>query len=401
MTKVNVSLEYQDSNSSLSPSTTPEVGYKLSEYKISKKEKDTKFMALRAPSPTFKLCLEQKAKIEANKAAAKARLLNSKSHKNISSAPPTPSSSVSPSGVSIKNVVNISNGRVQRTGTESSTIVQVVRGNIVKEATDAIVNAANRNLRHGAGVAGYIRRGAGYQLVKESQAYIAKNGPVAVGSVAVTGPGNLASKCIIHAVGPQYDAARHKVCCKQLESSVKSSLIAADRRSLKSISLPAISIGIFGFPKQKCADIIVQSIIDEVKHTKHLKLVRIVVIDTKTLQYFLKAYDRLFKQQPLAATRTTSTVKPVSRGFKKAPEQYPKKPHGEVVWQWKHDLSSSMPSAWRSYSPSESRKIEDQYQRDSNGSVQVSGYYRVDLKNMVQCRIGPEVKRRPVRRKRR
>eukprot|EP00954_Amorphochlora_amoebiformis_P006757 528232-Amorphochlora_amoeboformis.AAC.1 len=116
MTKVNVSLEYQDSNSSLSPSTTPEVGYKLSEYKISKKEKDTKFMALRAPSPTFKLCLEQKAKIEANKAAAKARLLNSKSHKNISSAPPTPSSSVSPSGVSIKNVVNISNGRVQRTG---------------------------------------------------------------------------------------------------------------------------------------------------------------------------------------------------------------------------------------------------------------------------------------------
>ena len=83
-----------------------------------------------------------------------------------------------------------------------TTVVQLRRGDIALENADVIVNAANGDLQHGAGVAAALQQAAGATWQAESNAYVAQHGPVAVGSVAVTSAGALRARCVVHAVGP-------------------------------------------------------------------------------------------------------------------------------------------------------------------------------------------------------
>jgi len=155
---------------------------------------------------------------------------------------------------------------------EGGRILRVKKGDITDEEVDAIVNAANSHLQHGGGVAGAIVRKGGRIIQEESN----KIGYVPVGNVAVTGAGSLKAKYVIQ------DG--------KLKNAVLNSLKKAQGLGLKSMSLPAISSGIFGFPKERCAKIMIKTIIDFFKENREssLKVVNCCNIDDRTNNLFLE-----------------------------------------------------------------------------------------------------------------
>jgi len=125
----------------------------------------------------------------------------------------------------------------------------VVRGNLLEEPADAIVNAANGHLAHGGGVAGIISRAAGPELQAESDR-IVRNGPLATGSAAVTTAGRLPFKGVIHAVGPRYGEGDEEA---KLVKALSSAFSLAKDRGWETVSFPAVSSGIFAVPLDICA----------------------------------------------------------------------------------------------------------------------------------------------------
>src|SRR4030066_2182469 len=128
--------------------------------------------------------------------------------------------------------------------------VRLVQGDITERDTDAIVNAANSNLQHGGGVAGAIVRKGGQIIQDESD----RIGFTPVGTAVITTAGKLPAKFVIHTVGPRMGEGDED---NKLKNAVLNSLMLASEKGLKSISIPAISSGIFGFPKDLCAKILV------------------------------------------------------------------------------------------------------------------------------------------------
>jgi putative ATPase len=109
---------------------------------------------------------------------------------------------------------------------------------------------------HGGGVAGAISRAAGRQLDIESRQYVEENGKIPTGQVGVTGPGNLECKYVIHAVGPVWDSSESEAFnINLLHSAVFNTLKKANELECESVAIPAISSGIFGFPKPLCSKV--------------------------------------------------------------------------------------------------------------------------------------------------
>jgi putative ATPase len=158
---------------------------------------------------------------------------------------------------------------------------------------DAVVNAANERLAHGGGVAGAIARRAGPALTEESQRWIRERGPVPTGCAAVTGAGNLKARWVIHAVGPVWGSGNEE---SLLASAVRSALERAEEVGAASVSLPAISTGIFGFPKPLGTHVIlraVQRYLDDHPQSV-IRTVRLCNIDRQTTDLFLQALRHLY-----------------------------------------------------------------------------------------------------------
>jgi O-acetyl-ADP-ribose deacetylase (regulator of RNase III) len=134
--------------------------------------------------------------------------------------------------------------------------IELVQGDITELATDAIVNAANAQLQLGGGVAGAIRRKGGPAI----QAECDRHGPIRVGQAAITTGGGLKARHVIHAVGPRMGVDRPED--ELLASATRSSLKLADEHGLKSIAFPAISTGIFGYPIERCATVMLETAIE-------------------------------------------------------------------------------------------------------------------------------------------
>ena len=168
--------------------------------------------------------------------------------------------------------------------------LQIVQGDITIEEVDAIVNAANEHLQHGGGVAWAIVKRGGDGIQTESDKWIKKHGLVSHAHPAWTAGGALPAKYIIHAVGPVWGDGDED---KKLADAVFGSLRVASELKCASISMPAISTGIFGFPKDRAAKIIFSAIekyfIDIQDST--LKNIRIVLFDDATIQPFVKVWD--------------------------------------------------------------------------------------------------------------
>jgi O-acetyl-ADP-ribose deacetylase (regulator of RNase III) len=172
--------------------------------------------------------------------------------------------------------------------TISGKTLQLVQGDLTERDVDAIVNAANSYLQHGGGVAGAIVRKGGQVIQEESN----KIGFVPVGDAAITGAGKLPCKYVIHAVGPRMGEGDED---NKLKNAVLNSFRLASEKGLKSISLPAISSGIFGFPKDRCAEILVREALHYIEETPKsiLELIEFCVYDVLTMEYFKKEFDKI------------------------------------------------------------------------------------------------------------
>jgi O-acetyl-ADP-ribose deacetylase len=126
----------------------------------------------------------------------------------------------------------------------------VVRGDLLAEPVDAIVNAANGQLAHGGGVAAIIARAAGPALQEECERLIAARGPLPTGSAVVTTAGRLPFKGVIHAVGPRQGEGDEE---KKLVKALMESWERARESGWESVSFPAVSSGIFAVPLRVCA----------------------------------------------------------------------------------------------------------------------------------------------------
>ena len=160
-------------------------------------------------------------------------------------------------------------------------ILELQDGDITEMQTDAIVNAANENLVLGGGVAGAIRAKGGPEI----QAECYKIGGTFVGGAVITTAGNLKAKHVIHAVGPRMGEGNEN---EKLKNATLSSLKLADENNLKSISFPAISAGIFGFPIQSCAKIMLQTTIEYLNGKTRLQKVIFCLFGNDSYQVFAK-----------------------------------------------------------------------------------------------------------------
>lgn len=142
---------------------------------------------------------------------------------------------------------------------QTGQVVRVCQGDITEQKTMAIVNAANEHLQHGGGVAGAIRRRGGEEIQEESDRWVQTHGLVKTGKAAITGGGRLPAKYVIHAVGPIWGSGDEE---RKLASAVRNTLLLADQNGIDSLSIPGISSGIFGGPKEICARVIVGTVLD-------------------------------------------------------------------------------------------------------------------------------------------
>lgn len=168
------------------------------------------------------------------------------------------------------------------------TTLRLVSADLTERDVDAIVNAANTHLQHGGGVAGAIVRKGGRIIQDESNAI----GYVPVGGAAITSAGKLKARFVIHTVGPMMGEGDED---NKLKKAINSVLALATEKKFKSISVPAISAGIYGFPKDRCAKILVSETAAFLKKASStsLELVEFCIFDQEAFGFFRQEFDRM------------------------------------------------------------------------------------------------------------
>ena len=167
--------------------------------------------------------------------------------------------------------------------------IQIVQGDITAEQVDAIVNAANEDLQHGGGVAWAISKKGGPAIQTESNQWVREHGSVSHSHPAWTSGGRLPAKYVIHTVGPVWGEGDED---RKLSDAVTGSLQLADELKCSSLGMPAISTGIFGFPKDRAAGIIFSIIEEYLTNTSSgLEVVKLVLFDQPTLEVFLQSWQ--------------------------------------------------------------------------------------------------------------
>jgi O-acetyl-ADP-ribose deacetylase (regulator of RNase III) len=141
----------------------------------------------------------------------------------------------------------------------------VIQGDITKQTTEAIVNAANSGLMGGGGVDGAIHRTGGPQIMEESKKILSQIGRLPTGKAVITTGGKLPAKYVIHTVGPVWRGGSSDEA-QLLASAYRESLRLSEIHGLKSISFPSISTGAYGYPVEEAAKIAVKTVISFLKH---------------------------------------------------------------------------------------------------------------------------------------
>lgn len=169
--------------------------------------------------------------------------------------------------------------------TVGTTAIRAEQGDLTTLQVDAIVNAANERLAHGGGLAGAIVRAGGYVIQEESDAWVLEHGPLTPGTAAVTGPGTLPCRAVIHVAGPVYRENRDNEGL--LRTAVGAALTATAGLEYRSVALPAISTGIFGYPRDEAAAVIASEAASWAEeHPNALHLILLVGFTESTVAAF-------------------------------------------------------------------------------------------------------------------
>jgi O-acetyl-ADP-ribose deacetylase len=168
--------------------------------------------------------------------------------------------------------------------------IEVATADITSLEVDAIVNAANESLAHGGGVAAAIARAGAPVVNDESAQWIRRHGPLTPGQSAFTGAGGMPARWVIHVVGPRFSEGQDNEAL--LRQAVAAALERGAELGARSLALPAISAGIFGYPLDEATYVIASEVsrwLEE--HSDALGRVVLVGYDDRTATSFQNALD--------------------------------------------------------------------------------------------------------------
>jgi O-acetyl-ADP-ribose deacetylase (regulator of RNase III) len=163
--------------------------------------------------------------------------------------------------------------------------IQLIQGDITKLEVDAIVNAANSSLMGGGGVDGAINRAGGSIILAECREIVARQGRCETGQAVITSGGKLPAKFVIHTVGPIWRGG-HNNEARLLENAYLNSLKLAVKSGIETIAFPNISTGVYGFPKEKAAEIAVKTVADFLQGNEQISQVFYVCFDKENFQLY-------------------------------------------------------------------------------------------------------------------
>lgn len=173
---------------------------------------------------------------------------------------------------------------IQRSGVT----LELIQGNIaIQDEIDAVVNAANAQLRMGGGVAGAIHRAAGPGLAKETRPLA----PIQPGEAVITGGHDLPNDYVIHCLGPVY--GRDEPAEELLRECYANALRLAEENEIESVAFPAISTGAFGYPTEEAAEVALSTVLDALPELESVRHVRFVLYDRRALRIHEETLQRL------------------------------------------------------------------------------------------------------------
>lgn len=165
--------------------------------------------------------------------------------------------------------------------------IECIRGDIVRQDDmDAIVNAANAELRIGGGVAGAIHRAAGPELAEEC----APLAPIRPGEAVITSAPNLPNRHVIHCLGPIYGV--DEPSAQLLADCYRNALHLAEENSIDSLAFPALSTGAFGYPMEEAADVAMATVVSESRERSRPQRIRFVLFDEEAVEIHRQALKR-------------------------------------------------------------------------------------------------------------
>ncbi|XP_076974264.1 protein mono-ADP-ribosyltransferase PARP9 isoform X1 [Tamandua tetradactyla] len=193
---------------------------------------------------------------------------------------------------------NTKSAKVFRKTLANGIEVSVWKADLTRHAVDAVVNAANGNLRHGGGLALALAKAGGPEIDEESRNFVATFGKIPTGQIAVTGAGRLPCKQIIHAVGPQWEAMDSRRCVDELKTAINNILkhVIHSNLYIRTVAIPALSSGIFQFPLDLCTQTIVQTIklyFQKQQAAKSLKEIHLVSNEDPTVAALKTASEQI------------------------------------------------------------------------------------------------------------
>ncbi|XP_043549913.1 protein mono-ADP-ribosyltransferase PARP14-like [Chiloscyllium plagiosum] len=194
-------------------------------------------------------------------------------------------------------------------------LVIVYKGDLCKTEVDVVVNAANEELQHIGGLAAALLKAAGPILQTDSNRIVNSQGSLAPGGAVITGAGKLPCSRVIHAVGPRWMATDADKAKKDLRKAIIQSLHLTESHNLKTIAIPAISSGIFGFPLNLCAEVIVRSIREHYLNSRggsSIKEIHLVNLDEQTVQAVSVAVQKILGEFALIGPTPTPPKTPYS-----------------------------------------------------------------------------------------
>lgn len=176
--------------------------------------------------------------------------------------------------------------------------LQLLKGDITKVPVDAIVNAANAELRGGGGVDGAVHAAGGPAIMQELDQIRKDKGGCPTGSAVVTTAGQLPAKYVFHAVGPVYQGGQNGEA-EQLASAYRTCLELAEQKGAMYLSFPSISTGVYGYPVEKAAPVALREVIQHLQreNTKVQKVV-FVLFDDRTLHGYSEALREAIPAPP-------------------------------------------------------------------------------------------------------